>query len=165
MIAYPAHLSKSIADAAAGLKAKIGDVEGLNDDDDDDGGNPSSSGVELGNRNDDTIGHVTSSSLTTSVTPHDSDSVNVEAASNVNLPENSTDINNWSNLDDSFWDDLVTQLDTLEVSGGNPNLPPLPPYPHSNTSALSIHHRLPQPHYLLHLSFLHTLSPRPQRQP
>lgn len=135
MIAYLTYLFKSIADAAAGLKARIGDVEGLNDDDDN-GSDPPSSGVELGNQNDDTFGHVTSSPLTTSVTPPDSDSVNVEAASNVNLPENSTDINNWSNLDDSFWEDLTAQLYTFEVSGGNPNLPPLPPYPHGDAAAI-----------------------------
>ncbi|KAG1759998.1 hypothetical protein EDD22DRAFT_955376 [Suillus occidentalis] len=126
---------KFSSDAAASLKGRIGGVEGLNDDDND-GGDPSSSGVELGNRNDDSFGHVTSSSLTTSVTPPDSDSIIVEATSNVNLPENSTDINNWSNLDDSFWEDLTAQLHTFEASGGNPNLPPLPPYPHSNTAAI-----------------------------
>ncbi|KAG1889152.1 hypothetical protein F4604DRAFT_1914990 [Suillus subluteus] len=126
---------KFSSDAAAGLKARIGDVEGLNDDDDN-GSDPPSSGVELGNQNDDTFGHVTSSPLTTSVTPPDSDSVNVETASNVNLPENSTDINNWSNLDDSFWEDLTAQLYTFEASGGNPNLPPLPPYPHGDAAAI-----------------------------
>ncbi|KAG2147918.1 uncharacterized protein EDB93DRAFT_1103987 [Suillus bovinus] len=121
--------------AAVVLKRRIGDVEGLNDDDDN-GSNSSSSGVELGNRNDDTFGHVTSSPITTSVTPPDGDSVNIEAVSNVNLSENSTDINNLSNLDDSFWEDLTAQLYTFEVSGGNPNLPPLPPYPYSNTAAI-----------------------------
>ncbi|KAG1844380.1 hypothetical protein F4604DRAFT_1937589 [Suillus subluteus] len=122
------YLYRVYPDAAAGLKARIGDVEGLNDDDDN-GSDPPSSGVELGNQNDDTFGHVTSSPLTTSVTPPDSDSINVEAASNVNLPENSTDINNWSNLDDSFWEDLTAQLYTFEASGGNPNLPALTSIP------------------------------------
>ncbi|KAG1827958.1 hypothetical protein EV424DRAFT_1345110 [Suillus variegatus] len=117
--------------AAASLKQRPGGVEDLNDGDDDD---PSWSGVELGNQHDTFGGHVTSSSLTTaSVTPPDS----VKATSNVDqIPGNSTDT--WQNLDDTFWQGLTAQIDAFEASGGNPDLPHLPPYPRTGSSTVAV---------------------------
>lgn len=77
---------------------------------------------------------MTSSSLTTaSVTPPDS----VKATSNVDqIPGNSTDT--WQNLDDTFWQGLTAQIDVFEASGGNPDLPHLPPYPRTGSSTVAV---------------------------
>ncbi|KAG1801197.1 uncharacterized protein BJ212DRAFT_1487736 [Suillus subaureus] len=115
--------SPELADAAPSLKAKAGGVEDLNDGD---GGDC----VELGNQHEShniIFSHVTSSSLTTA--PLDS----VPDTSKSDLPGNSTDI--WQ--DDFFWEGLTTQVDGFAMSGGNPDLLLLPPYPHSPASALN----------------------------
>ncbi|KAG1890046.1 hypothetical protein F4604DRAFT_1914598 [Suillus subluteus] len=39
------------------------------------------------------------------------------------------------NLNDTFWTDLAAQVAAFEVSGGNPALPHLPPYPHAESTS------------------------------
>ncbi|KAG1844479.1 hypothetical protein F4604DRAFT_1689098 [Suillus subluteus] len=110
------YLHRVYPEAMATLKVRLGSAT-----DHDDGGDPSP--ISLGNSHDDTFGQVMLD--TSSQVP------------NINLPENSTDIN-WLDIDDSFWEKLSAQIDEYEASGGNPNLPYLPPYPQAASALESL---------------------------
>ncbi|KAG2341291.1 hypothetical protein BDR05DRAFT_949875 [Suillus weaverae] len=116
VITYSNRLTNpSIAEATATLKARLGSAS--NDLDHDDGGDRSPISAGLGISHDDTSGQVMFNT-----------SSQADKVPDINLPENSTD-SNWLDIDDSFWEGLSAQIDVFEASGGNPNLPCLPPYP------------------------------------
>ncbi|KAG1861298.1 hypothetical protein F4604DRAFT_1929887 [Suillus subluteus] len=104
----------SIAEATATLKVRLGNAS--DDLDHDDGGDHSPISAGLGISHDDTSGQVMFNTLS-----------QADKVPDINLPENSTDIN-WPDIDDSFWEGLSVQVNAFEASGGNPNLPCLPPY-------------------------------------
>ncbi|KAG1722594.1 uncharacterized protein EDB91DRAFT_1351358 [Suillus paluster] len=114
MSPFKDYLHRVYPEATATLKARLGSASDL---DHDDGGDRSPISAGLGISHDDTSGQVMFNT-----------SSQADKVPDINLPENSTDIN-WPDIDDSFWEGLSAQVDAFEASGGNPNLPCLPPYP------------------------------------